>query len=98
MEAFLSFADIEGFYSEQRKRKIFLIAEQGGLTALSATCSHLGCAVSWDPRKGLFLCPCHGGAYRRDGTVAGGPPPRPLTRLPITIEKGTVFVSLTESA
>ena len=32
------------------------------------------------PDAELFLCPCHGGVYYADGTVAGGPPPQPLFR------------------
>jgi quinol---cytochrome c reductase iron-sulfur subunit, bacillus type len=26
------------------------------------------------------MCPCHGGVYYSDGTVAAGPPPKPLIR------------------
>jgi menaquinol-cytochrome c reductase iron-sulfur subunit len=54
-------------------------------TAFGINCSHLGCPVNWRPDAELFLCPCHGGVYYADGTVAGGPPPRPLTRLAIRI-------------
>lgn len=38
-------------------------------------CAHLGCPVRWFPQSGLFMCPCHGGAYYRDGSKASGPPP-----------------------
>ncbi len=30
-------------------------------------CAHLGCPVRWFPQSGLFMCPCHGGAYYADG-------------------------------
>ncbi len=30
-------------------------------------CAHLGCPVRWFQQSGLFMCPCHGGAYYRDG-------------------------------
>lgn len=49
--------------------------------AFAINCTHLGCPVNWKPDAGLFLCPCHGGVYYADGSVAGGPPPHPLTRL-----------------
>src|SRR6267378_211200 len=39
-------------------------------------CAHLGCPVRWFPQSGLFMCPCHGGAYYRDGSRASGPPER----------------------
>jgi menaquinol-cytochrome c reductase iron-sulfur subunit len=54
-------------------------------TAFSINCTHLGCPVNWRPEAGLFLCPCHGGVYYADGSVAGGPPPRPLTQLAVRI-------------
>jgi len=41
-------------------------------------CAHLGCPVRWFPQSGLFMCPCHGGAYYRDGSRASGPPQRGL--------------------
>ena len=44
----------------------------------NVNCTHLGCPVDWRTEAKLFLCPCHGGVYYQDGTVAGGPPPRPL--------------------
>src|SRR3954471_20366169 len=46
-------------------------------TAFAVNCTHLGCPVRWLPNAGLFLCPCHGGVYNGDGSVAAGPPPRP---------------------
>jgi menaquinol-cytochrome c reductase iron-sulfur subunit len=48
--------------------------------AFAANCTHLGCPVRWEKEAHLFMCPCHGGVYYADGTVAGGPPPKPLTR------------------
>jgi len=41
-------------------------------------CAHLGCPVRWFAQSKLFLCPCHGGAYYADGSLASGPPPRGL--------------------
>jgi menaquinol-cytochrome c reductase iron-sulfur subunit len=43
---------------------------------LAVNCAHLGCPVSWFPRSGLFMCPCHGGVYYENGEHASGPPPR----------------------
>lgn len=45
---------------------------------LAVNCAHLGCPVSWFPRSGLFMCPCHGGVYYENGDHASGPPPRGL--------------------
>jgi menaquinol-cytochrome c reductase iron-sulfur subunit len=49
-------------------------------TAFSLNCTHLGCPVNWEQDAELFLCPCHGGVYTKNGDVAGGPPPHALPR------------------
>lgn len=48
--------------------------------AFAINCTHLGCPVRWLEDANLFMCPCHGGVFYRDGQVAAGPPPRPLFR------------------
>lgn len=60
--------------------------------AFSVNCTHLGCPVRWLPTANLFMCPCHGGVYYADGTVASGPPPRPLPRYPVRVQNGTVQI------
>jgi menaquinol-cytochrome c reductase iron-sulfur subunit len=63
-----------------------------GFIAFSVNCTHLGCPVRWLPDAELFMCPCHGGVYYKDGSVAAGPPPRPLVRYEVRIEKGEVYI------
>ena len=58
----------------------------------AVNCAHLGCPVRWFPQSGLFMCPCHGGVYYEDGTVAAGPPPHPLTRYPVRVNEGKVEI------
>ncbi len=53
--------------------------------AFSINCRHLGCPVRWISEATLFMCPCHGGVYYEDGTVAGGPPPEPLHRYSVRV-------------
>lgn len=70
-----------------------VVRKRGGeLVALSAVCTHLGCIVQWEKEKQGFLCPCHAGRFSTEGTVLSGPPPRPLTRLVVTVADGTVTV------
>jgi len=61
--------------------------------AFSANCTHLGCPVRWMEGAELFLCPCHGGVYYKDGNVAAGPPPRPLFRYDVRIKNGEVKIN-----
>jgi menaquinol-cytochrome c reductase iron-sulfur subunit len=48
--------------------------------AFAVNCAHLGCPVRWLPDAQLFMCPCHGGVYYADGSVAAGPPPHALSQ------------------
>jgi menaquinol-cytochrome c reductase iron-sulfur subunit len=61
-------------------------------TVFSSTCTHLGCPVRWIPSAELFMCPCHGGVYFKDGDVAAGPPPQPLQQFPVRVQEGRVEV------
>jgi menaquinol-cytochrome c reductase iron-sulfur subunit len=60
--------------------------------AFSINCRHLGCPVRWVEGAKLFMCPCHGGAYYEDGSVAAGPPPEPLARYVVRIKDGQVEI------
>ena len=62
----------------------------------AVNCAHLGCPVRWFPQSGLFLCPCHGGAYYRDGSRAAGPPERGLFEYPYKTENGLVLIQAGE--
>ena len=55
-------------------------------------CTHLGCPVRWFQESGLFLCPCHGGAYYEDGSRAAGPPPRGLFQYDYKVESEQLWV------
>lgn len=61
-------------------------------TAFSMNCTHLGCPVRWLPKAELFMCPCHGGVYYKDGRVASGPPPLPLATYPVRVRDGRVEI------
>jgi Rieske Fe-S protein len=59
-------------------------------------CAHLGCPVRWFPQSGLFMCPCHGGAYYADGSYAAGPPPRGLFTYSYKVEQGNLLINAGE--
>jgi len=60
--------------------------------AFSVNCTHMGCPIRWLQEAELFMCPCHGGVYYKDGTVAAGPPPKPLVRYEVRVANGQVEI------
>jgi cytochrome b6-f complex iron-sulfur subunit len=62
------------------------------VVALSAICSHLRCVLKWSDETGTILCPCHAGAFDREGNVLSGPPNRPLTRYPAQVRGDDIVV------
>ncbi|MBX6772390.1 MAG: Rieske 2Fe-2S domain-containing protein [Chloroflexi bacterium] len=61
-------------------------------TVFAVNCTHLGCPVNWLPDARIFLCPCHGGVFYADGTVAAGPPPRPLFEYQSRVRDGRLEI------
>jgi menaquinol-cytochrome c reductase iron-sulfur subunit len=59
-------------------------------------CAHLGCPVRWFQQSGLFMCPCHGGAYYSDGSRASGPPERGLFEYPYKVRDGLINIQAGE--
>jgi Rieske Fe-S protein len=79
---------------KERKVRVFIVSTSNGLSVFSATCTHLGCLVNYNKEKHEFVCPCHGGRYDLTGKNIAGPPPAPLTRLPIQTQKGMIAVGI----
>ena len=61
------------FFEFAGSSAVLVRTQQGGLVALSAVCTHLGCIVQWEKDKQDFLCPCHAGHYTPDGVVTVRP-------------------------
>ena len=55
-------------------------------------CTHLGYPVRWFQESGLFMCPCHGGAFYADGRHASGPPPRALYQYEYKVEGEQLWI------
>ena len=63
-----------------------IIANLGNETfvALSSTCTHQGCTISYNAGRKEFPCPCHGSVFDNDGSVINGPATNALKEYTVT--------------
>jgi menaquinol-cytochrome c reductase iron-sulfur subunit len=85
----------DGYAQVVDRQVVFLVKNSDdSVIALSSTCTHLGCRVSWVAETQQLKCPCHGGVYDKTGAVIAGPPPAALPRLSTRVEGGQVLVQV----
>jgi cytochrome b6-f complex iron-sulfur subunit len=74
---------------------VFLLARTGDTTysAIDAICSHESCTVTGTDGA-VYVCPCHGSRYDRNGRVLQGPASAALRRFSTTFTAGVVTISL----
>jgi cytochrome b6-f complex iron-sulfur subunit len=73
----------EGTVRLNKEQKAYLVGASGGVYALSAVCTHLGCITRFRSEENLIACPCHGSRFDLEGNVMHGPAPRPLPWLEV---------------
>lgn len=66
----------EGFVTRKAEvlGQVYLQRKGDRVTALSATCPHLGCVVDVAPDGAQFFCPCHTSFFALDGSIQPGKP------------------------
>jgi Rieske Fe-S protein len=78
---------------------IFLVrGAHNKVTALEATCRHMGCQINWVGADKKFECPCHGSQYNMSGTVVQGPAQHNLYTHKVTVKAGQVWVLSTRAS
>ncbi|RJP50169.1 MAG: ubiquinol-cytochrome c reductase iron-sulfur subunit [Anaerolineaceae bacterium] len=60
-----------------------LFHTKSGFSALSLTCTHLGCTL--EQTADGFTCPCHASHFDADGNVTHGPASQSLRKLQVQI-------------
>lgn len=60
---------------------------KGELHLMSATCTHLGCPVSWNHAENTWDCKCHGSRFDAMGAVVSGPANRALEPVEISSDE-----------
>jgi cytochrome b6-f complex iron-sulfur subunit len=83
----------EGTVRFDRERKAYVVGAAGGVYAMSAVCTHLGCITRYVADESAIACPCHGSRFDVEGNVTHGPAPRPLPWLEVKLDdKGQLVV------
>lgn len=76
--------------------RAFIQRDARGLSAINATCTHLGCLVK--PSPAGFECPCHDSRFTTDGAVTNGPATAPLSYSALSIDSaGKVVLDLSQT-
>lgn len=75
-----------------RDKRIGVINKEGEISAISISCTHLGCTLNAEGEN--FVCPCHGSVFSHSGKVLKGPASADLRKLrhEINGEVITVYV------
>ena len=64
----------------------------GQFVAYSQRCTHLSCAVYYQPQQTRLYCPCHDGVFSpQTGDPVAGPPQRPLARILLRQEGDVLY-------
>jgi cytochrome b6-f complex iron-sulfur subunit len=88
-----------------KEYRLWLVRFSDGFVAVSAKCTHQGCAPRFIASENELKCPCHGSGFRGVDPNMGlpnitginfeGPAPRPLERFKIGLaEDGQIAVDL----
>lgn len=79
-------------YPDQYAQGILVNLPGKGLVAYSDVCTHLSCAVLYQPGDKQFHCPCHEGFFDAyTGDVLAGPPTRPLPLIELAVQDGIIY-------
>lgn len=65
---------------------------EDSIQAFSAVCTHMRCILHWDDKTKNILCPCHAGAFDKNGIPLSGPPIRPLHQYPAEVRADEIIV------
>jgi Rieske Fe-S protein len=70
---------------------VLLRLAEDRFVAFSQKCTHLACSVRFRPEDNDLHCPCHEGVFDVEtGRPVAGPPRRPLPRITLRRESGTI--------
>lgn len=75
---------LSGYHAE---RDFILFGDDHSATAVSRTCTHLGCRLNFLEDKEYIECPCHQSRFTTSGQRIAGPAERDLPSYSVDIQK-----------
>ncbi|MBI2502452.1 MAG: Rieske 2Fe-2S domain-containing protein [Candidatus Latescibacteria bacterium] len=82
----------QGVVGRSQVGKVLVVHQGEEWIGLLATCTHLGCTVSWNPDSKQVECPCHGARYGLRGEVLRGPARQSLGRVELAVDARGIHV------
>ena len=82
----------QALYFDRQGVQIVLVYTNKEPKVFDASCTHLGCLVSWDQNKHVFVCPCHGAIFDDAGEVVSGPVNEPLKEIKFEIKENKIYI------
>jgi cytochrome b6-f complex iron-sulfur subunit len=83
----------DGTVRFNKEQRAYVIGAAGGVYALTAVCTHLGCITRYLSDEKCIACPCHGSRFDLEGNVIHGPAPRSLPWLDVQVDpSGSLIV------
>ena len=88
-------AEVGGAVLVESNAGVFLLARTSAsaFTAVEAVCTHEGCTIT-GAAGDIYVCPCHGSRYNRNGQVVEGPAKSSLRQHATTMTDGVVTIAL----
>jgi Rieske Fe-S protein len=80
------------------KEVLLVRSSETAVCALNPQCTHKKCTVAFKQETGKIHCKCHKSAFALDGTVEGGPAPKPLQVYPAQLDGERIIIDFPEEA
>lgn len=71
---------------------VWLFRREKGFHAISSVCTHLGCITNRTTSE-TFECPCHGSSFDAHGRVTGGPAPKGLVWVELSVSPEGMLIA-----
>ncbi|MBV9170747.1 MAG: Rieske 2Fe-2S domain-containing protein [Chloroflexi bacterium] len=81
-------------YPDSDSQAMLLHLPSGEFVAFSQRCSHLSCAVYYQPEQSRLYCPCHEGVFSPEtGDPVAGPPQRRLAQITLRQDGDVLYAT-----